>query len=41
MENLSPALSRGAIVSIATLMARKLEPLIIPSDIRINYTFDC
>ena len=41
IENLSPALSRGGIVSIATLMARKLEPLIIQSDTKISHTFDC
>ena len=41
MENLSPALSKGGMVSMATLIARKLEPLIIQSDIRISHTFDC
>jgi len=41
IENLNPALSKGGIVSIATFMARKLEPLIIQRDTRINHTFDC
>jgi hypothetical protein len=29
IENLSPALNNGGIVSIATLIAKKLEPFII------------
>jgi len=29
IENLNPALSMGGMVSIATLIARKLEPLMI------------
>ena len=41
IENLNPALSNGGMVSIATLIARKLEPLIIQRDTRINHTFDC
>ncbi|HKX97694.1 MAG TPA: hypothetical protein VJL78_07665 [Candidatus Nitrosocosmicus sp.] len=32
-----PALKRGGMVSMATLMARKLEPLITQSEIKINH----
>ena len=41
IENLRPALSSGGIVSIATLIAIKLEPFIIQREIRIRHTFDC
>ena len=39
--NLIPALSRGGIVSIATLIAKKLDPLIIQRLTSIIQIFDC
>jgi hypothetical protein len=41
IENLNPALSMRGMISIATLIARKLEPLMIQRETRISHTFDC
>jgi len=41
IENLSPALNSGGMLSIATLIAKKLEPFIIHSATRIIHIFDC
>jgi hypothetical protein len=40
IENLRPALSNEGIVSIATLIAIKLEPFMIQRETRISHTFD-
>ena len=38
--NLIPALSNGGMVSIVSLIAKKLEPLIIHSVIRISHILE-
>jgi hypothetical protein len=38
--NLSPALNNGGIVSMVTLIAKKVEPLISHRAIRINHNFE-